>query len=198
MTNNSKILLGCLIVLLLVLLGSALVVGGVLLTRMNPVASQPVAASNTMAQPSPPPSLLNVGSPAPDFTLTDLNKQTFHLSDLNGKAVMLNFWATWCAPCSAEMPNIQKVYGTVDKQKVAIYAVNQGEMQDQVKGYADLFHLNFPILLDSSNRVAEQYRVQALPTTVFIDSKGIVRQVHVGGPMSADFIQNQINQLLGK
>jgi hypothetical protein len=79
---------------------------------------------------------------------------------------------------------------------VAIFALNQGEYAEQVSGYADLYRLHFPILLDDKSDVSRRYHIQALPTTVFIDRGGLIRDIHIGGPMSVDFIQNEIDSLL--
>ena len=153
---------------------------------------------NQNGSPSTGPSVigLSVGAPAPDFTLTGLDQKTVQLEQLHGKVVLLNFWATWCGPCSAEMPNIEQVYQGLSRSEVAILAVNQGEFADQVRGYADLYHLHFPILMDDHEKVGSLYRVQALPTTVFIDRQGIIREIHIGGPMTVDFITTHIQSLL--
>ncbi|MGB8646291.1 MAG: TlpA disulfide reductase family protein [Anaerolineae bacterium] len=194
-----KILLGAGLVLGLSLLslGTCMVVS-VLLAREgiyipnNPLAHKP--ADDTGTQTPVIPVGPKVGAEAIDFAVMGIDQQTIQLAQFRGKPVILNFWATWCGPCSAEMPNIEKVYQQ-HNGAVVFLAVDQGDNRDAVSGYADLYHLHFPILLDPHQQVGDRYRVQALPTTVFIDSKGIIREVHIGGPMSTDYIEGQIKLL---
>jgi peroxiredoxin len=197
--NSRVTIVGVVLTGLLALMGCLLVVGGVWFAFSTFQPASPVVA-NPEASGTLPAILTGsgprVGSPAPDFSLTGLDQQTIELGQLRGKVVLLNFWATWCGPCVAEMPNIDQVYQGTAHQDVAILAVNQGEFADQVKGYAELYHLHFPILLDGNGKVGDLYRVQALPTTVFIDRQGIVREIHIGGPMSKDFVQTHVESLL--
>jgi peroxiredoxin len=197
--NSRVTIVGVVLTGLLALMGCLLVVGGVWFAFSTFQPASPVVA-NPEASGTLPAILTRsgprVGSPAPDFSLTGLDQQTIELGQLRGKVVLLNFWATWCGPCVAEMPNIDQVYQGTAHQDVAILAVNQGEFADQVKGYAELYHLHFPILLDGNGKVGDLYRVQALPTTVFIDRQGIVREIHIGGPMSKDFVQTHVESLL--
>ena len=79
---------------------------------------------------------------------------------------------------------------------IAILAVNQLESATQVRGYAELYHLHFSLLLDSEGAIGHLYRVEALPTTVFIDRTGIVKVIHIGGPMTYDFIESQLQSLV--
>jgi peroxiredoxin len=198
--NRRFALLGIILTGLLTLAGCILIIGGLWFAFSN--ASPAGLAVSKATGASTPDSLTQaegaprVGSPAPDFSLLGLDKQSLRLGQFRGKAVLLNFWATWCAPCSAEMPNIEQVYQGLSHDDVAILAVNQEEFADQVSGYADLYHLHFPILLDSHAQVGNLYRVQALPTTVFVDRSGIIREIHIGGPMSQDFIKAHIQSLL--
>jgi peroxiredoxin len=179
------------------LAGSALIVGGLWLgISTAAIANMKLSTPANPGGVSPSSNLLSVGATAPDFTLASLDQQVERLSQFHGKVVVLNFWATWCGPCSAEMPNIEKVYQSLSHEAVIILAVDQGDFADQVKGYADLYQLHFPILLDDHSQVGQLYRVQALPTTLFIDRDGIIREIHIGGPMSEDFIRAHIQSLL--
>lgn len=198
MMNTTRLLIVAIVlVCVLLAVGSGLLVFA-LAFALN--QNQPAQAVEfpTRAAPSAEAFAPSKGAPAPAFALTALDGQTVRLSDLRGKVVMLNFWATWCGPCSAEMPNIEKVYQNYRDQGVVILAINQGEFAEQVRGYADLYQLHFPILLDESTEVGRLYRVRALPTTFFIDRDGIIRQVQIGGPMSVEFIEKQIKSLLGQ
>jgi peroxiredoxin len=123
---------------------------------------------------------LEVGNVAPDFQLQTLAGETVKLSDYKGQRVMLNFWATWCPPCRAEMPDMEKFY---QKKGVAILAVNLTEteatMQD-IHDFVDEFGVTFPILLDKKIEVATTYQIGPIPTSYMIDSDGIIRYKTLG------------------
>ncbi len=121
-----------------------------------------------------------VGQRAPDFTLVDLDGRAIRLSDLRGEPVLLNFWATWCPPCRAEMPELARVAGE-QQGNVRVVGVNlQGE-PGEVRSFAAQAGVHFPILLDRDLAVAHNYLVRAIPTTYFLDRDGVIRDVQVGG-----------------
>lgn len=120
-----------------------------------------------------------VGYPAPDFRLKTLDNQNFALSELRGKPVVLNFWATWCGPCRNELPALQKASERYAGE-VAIIGVDQAEPAETVKKYADELGLTFTIPLDTSHDAANAYDVTLMPTTYFIDAQGVIRSVHLG------------------
>lgn len=121
---------------------------------------------------------LEVGNIAPDFELKSLSGEPAKLSDYKGKKVMLNFWATWCPPCKAEMPEMQKFY-EANKENVEILAVNMDPKAD-VAGFVKERGLTFPILLDEKNEVNKNYQIVSIPTTFFIDEKGIITHRFIG------------------
>lgn len=121
----------------------------------------------------------NVGQLAPDFTLTDLEGEPVKLSDLRGRAVLLNFWASWCPPCRAEMPDLQEAHEKYS-DGIRILAVNIQEDKEAVKNFVQEFGLTFTVLLDSDGSVARTYRIAAIPTSFFIDRNGIIRLRWVG------------------
>ncbi|GGE83749.1 peroxiredoxin family protein [Priestia taiwanensis] len=123
---------------------------------------------------------LNVGDIAPDFQLQTLDGKTAKLSDYRGKRVMVNFWATWCPPCRAEMPDMVKLY---EEQNVMILAVNLTQTEpgtQAVQSFVNEFGLPFPILLDEEINVATQYEVRPIPTSYMIDSQGIIHYKALG------------------
>ena len=120
------------------------------------------------------------GGPAPEFQLQTSDGNMVSLSDYRGKAVMLNFWATWCAPCRSEMPDMEKVYKEKLGQDVVILAVNVQEAQVPVQAFVDRFSLTFPILMDVNGDLVEEYGIQSLPTSYFIDKQGRIASFSLG------------------
>jgi peroxiredoxin len=121
---------------------------------------------------------LKIGAKAPDFEMKTLSGETVKLSSLKGKKVMLNFWATWCPPCKAEMPEMEQFYKEAGKD-VVILAVNIDPQLD-VKGFVDKNGITFPILLDEDDHVNETYQVLSIPTTYFINSNGLIQNKYTG------------------
>jgi len=137
-----------------------------------------------------------VGRPAPEFTLLALDGQAVSLGDLQGGPVMVNFWATWCGPCVHEMPYIQEVYEVWSGKGLAILAININESPSQVQGFMQENRLSFPVLLDESGEVAEQYGIRYIPTTIFIDSDGIIRNIKQGAYPSRAAIEADLKKIL--
>ena len=121
------------------------------------------------------------------------------LSDLRGKIVVVNIWATWCLPCQQETPALEKAYEQYKDSGVVILGVdltNQDALSD-VKSFVQEFKLTYPILLDRDGSVGSYlYQIKGLPTTFSINRTGIIRTVVVGGPMSETFIRTKIEALL--
>ena len=136
-----------------------------------------------------------VDHPAPDFTAPLLSGESFSLGGAQGTPVVLNFWATWCGPCRAEMPVIQTAaenYG----ERIHFVAVNQGEESAVIQPFVDEFGLTFPIALDQDQAVgSDLYNVTGLPTTFFIDGDGTVRRVWMG-EMNAITLEEGIAEIL--
>lgn len=130
-----------------------------------------------------------VGHPAPDFTVIDTSGNTFKLSALRGTPVVLNFWATWCPPCRAELPELQAGSERLAGQ-IAIVGLNQGETPDQVRTFAEQLGLTFQIPLDEGMDVSATYGVRSLPTTFFLDRSGVIRDMRIGPLTEATFAQH--------
>lgn len=120
-----------------------------------------------------------VGSNAGDFSLQSLAGETVRLQDQLGKPVILNFWATWCAPCELEMPLFQEFFEKYAPELV-ILAVNYGEPVGDIQSFVERLGMTFPILLDPDGEVSSLYRVSALPVTYFIDREGAVQGMYLG------------------
>ncbi len=171
------------------LMGAALLLGGSWIWAR----AVPAAATSGGLIPSP-----REGFAAPDFTLELLDGGTVTLSELRGKVVLINLWASWCPPCRAEMPAIEAVYQANKDQGLEVLAVNttyQDSLPDAV-AFIQQYGLTFPVPLDRTGEVARQYQLRALPSTFFVDRKGVIRKVIVGGPMSEATIESTVQGLL--
>jgi outer membrane lipoprotein-sorting protein/peroxiredoxin len=120
------------------------------------------------------------GKPAPDFTLANLAGKNEGLSGWRGKVVLLDFWATWCAPCRKEMPTIAKLSRRFQGKGLVVVGINVGESAAMASRFANQFKLDFPILLDPKSKVADQYGASAIPTLVIIDRQGNISSHLVG------------------
>ena len=109
---------------------------------------------------------------APEFDLAGVDGARYRLAELRGKAVIVNFWATWCPPCRAEMPSMQRGAEAVADDGVLFVAINVGESKDAVKGFSDRLGLTFPVLVDEASRAVQDWRARGLPTTYVVDPKG--------------------------
>jgi peroxiredoxin len=125
-------------------------------------------------------SIVEVGEAAPDFMLENLEGEEIRLSELKGKGVVINFWATWCNPCKREMPLIEEHYQLVKDQDIEILAVNIAESHLAVSSFINRLGVTFPVLLDSHRMVTQRYGVGALPSTFFINKDGIVMDHFIG------------------
>jgi peroxiredoxin len=138
---------------------------------------------------------LTQGDLAPDFTLTTLDGEEVKLSDYQGKKVILNFWATWCPPCKAEMPHMEQYYEkNAKKEKVEILAVNltsQDEGEKAVQQFVDGYELTFPILMDEKGDIGDEYRAFTIPTTYMIDTNGLI-QHKIVGPMNEEMMGKMV------
>ena len=120
---------------------------------------------------------------APDFTLEDMDGESYKLQDYRGKVVLVNFWATWCPPCRKEMPALEALYKKLGGDSFAVLAVNQWEDPDHVFAYTGELNVfpTFPILFDPESKISAEYGVKGLPTSFLIDKKGRLAYRAVGG-----------------
>ena len=134
---------------------------------------------------------------APAFALTDLSGQSVNLSDYRGKIVILNFWASWCPPCRAEMPAIQQMYQSYQGQGLIVLAVDASNQDTPgaMQTFLRSFEHSFPILLDSTGEVNRLYAISSLPTTFFIGRDGTIRDLVIGGPLTIAGLSTRIKAL---
>lgn len=130
---------------------------------------------------------LKVGGEAPEFSALDLNERPVKLSDFRGKVVVLRFWSSGCMACVAEMPVIDEFSKRYREKGLARVAINVGDSKEKVAHFVKSLKISYPILFDPASIAAKKYRVSAVPTTFFIDRKGIARKVVVGGMMQGRF-----------
>lgn len=121
--------------------------------------------------------IVQIGDEAPNFTLRDLAGNVMSLSQLKGKVVLLNFWATWCGPCRVEMPAMEQLYRTLPRREFEILAVSTDPQGAAVtRPFQQEMGFTFPILHDSEYRVGLTYGARTIPITFVVDRRGIVRQ----------------------
>ena len=157
-----------------------------------------IALSTNGAGTSANTSAPQAGFTAPDFTLQTPNGETYTLSELRGQAVLVNLWATWCPPCRAEMPAIEKMYQEYKDQGFIVLAINMTYQDDPfaIVPFTQEYGLTFPILLEETGDVASAYQLRSLPSSYFIDRAGIIAEVIIGGPMSEALLRTRIEQIL--
>lgn len=188
--RNWLLLIAGLAVLALI---AVLLIGGFDQTAEN-AANEPAVIENAPQQPllpaaGPP---LQVGDLPYDFTLQDLAGNQTSLHEFIGQPLIINFWATWCAPCRIEMPHLQHTFAARQADGLALLALNQDEAVPEVEAFFDEFGLTFTPLLDEGSRTAENYGVgRILPTTFFINAAGEITAVH-RGPMTQEQIDGYL------
>ncbi len=169
-------------------------------------SSIPVTPPTTATQ-SPP--TLNVtqgsqvGNLAPGFQLSSLDGKTVSLSELRGKPILLNFWATWCPFCQAERPLIQQIYDEWQNKGLVVLTVDiigsrSTETLDNLASFMRNNKYSFPVLLDVNQEVTKSYNIKSTPTNFLIDKNGVIREVRVGAFPSKAALQDSLNQLLAK
>lgn len=130
-----------------------------------------------------------------DFTATTLDGQIVQLSSLRGQPVVLNFWASWCPPCRAEMPDFERVHQAYRAKGAVILGVNTSDQTPKAQAFLQEAGVSYPSLLDPQGQLATQFNAGSLPTTVFIDREGRVVKRRVG-VVSAQQLATQIDDLL--
>ena len=139
-----------------------------------------------------------VGTPVEDFQLVDLNGKTQRLSQYRGKIVLLNFWATWCKPCTTEMPAMQASFDKLRDKGFVVLAINELEDDAKVREHVRQNGHTFPVLMDRDNKVANQFGVFGLPVSVFIDQQGVVQEYIKGGLLTEQLIDDVVAKIHGQ
>ena len=137
------------------------------------------------------------GSNAPSFELLGLDGKTHTLEEYEGKAIVLNFWGSWCAPCVKEMPALQAQWEKWKDQDVVIVGVNVGEDQMTVENFVKQVAIDFPIIMDPERKAVRSYGISPLPTTFFINAKGKVDSIHIG-QLDLNSLDSEIGKLVSR
>ena len=138
-------------------------------------------------------------APAPPLGLMDLGNNRHQLADYRGQVVLVNFWASWCAPCLVEMPGIQRLKESLAGQPFTVLAVNFKESRAKVWRFRKLLQVDFPLLLDADGRSAEDWQVAVYPTTYLVGTDGRIRYVAYGQLKWDDpAIKRTIEDMLGE
>ena len=152
-----------------------------------------IASRRTAQQPKPKAS----GNLAPDFTVKDIDGRMLTLSDYKGKVVLLNFWATWCAPCRTEIPHFVEMQNRFGPDGFQVIGISMDDDAKPVREFAQQFGLNYPVAV-GDDKLAEGYGgVLGLPISFVIDREGRIYAKHIGAADAAVF-DNEVRGLLGK
>ena len=136
------------------------------------------------------------GQPAPSFAVPELSGRTSGLDAYRGRVVVMNLWASWCPPCRAEMPDLQRLYQAYQSRNVVVLGVDQGESANRVADFARSLGIHYPILLDQQQQYGRVYAALGLPTTIVVDRSGIVVR-GFDGALSYPQMEEAIKPLVG-
>ena len=137
------------------------------------------------------------GEPAPVFSLQDDAGATVSLAQLRGRLVVMNLWASWCPPCRAEMPDLQRLAERYAGRGVAVVGVNEGESPERARAFARALGIRFPIWIDAAERYGRTYTALGLPTTIVVDRQGAVVR-GFDGPLTFAQMRATVDPLLAK
>ncbi len=140
---------------------------------------------------------IEIGQPAPDFTLKSLQGENLRLEEYRGKVVLINFWASWCGPCRQEMPILDRIHKRYAPAGFSVLGVNVESEEKKARKVANRLNVSFPLLFDQNQQVSEAYSLESMPYTVLVDRDGQVRYIHHGyKPGDENKYINRLKQLL--
>jgi peroxiredoxin len=165
---------------------TGIMVGDVLIDYRSQVQAHP--QENQVAELQNRDVGIAVGDLAPEFSGTTIDGKAVSLSDLDGKLVVVNVFASWCGPCRVETPHLVEIYNEIDKDEVEFVGLNLQETSEAVLSFKEEFSINYPLLLNEGGEITNIYRPIGLPTTWFIDQEGIIRFTF-SGPLTKESLQ---------
>jgi len=140
-----------------------------------------VAAAFALLASQDTPDPVGRGTRAPAFALESLNGgPPVELADLRGKVVLVNFWATWCAPCEAEMPAMQRLHSELSDEGFELLAISVDDTAEPVRAFQQRLALGFPILLDPRKQAAQAYQTFRFPESLLVDRRGVIVERYIG------------------
>ncbi|HEY64624.1 MAG TPA: TlpA family protein disulfide reductase [Caldilineae bacterium] len=134
---------------------------------------------------------------APDFTLTTFQGETVTLSELRGKVVVINFWASWCPPCREEAPYLERTWRAYRDKGVVFIGVDYADTEKKALAYIEEFDITYPNGPDIGTKISQAYRIRGVPETFFVDKRGRLRGVHIG-PLKPPQLEQKIEELLAE
>lgn len=138
------------------------------------------AAACSAGRGDEPLTALSDPTAAPEFDLAQPDGTRVRLADYRGKPLVVNFWATWCPPCRAEMPSLQRAWEQLAREGIGVVAINVGEDADTIAQFTSTSPVTFPLPMDTDSRVVQAWPVRGLPTTFVVDQKGRLAYVAMG------------------
>ena len=138
---------------------------------------------------------VNKGNLASGFTLEALDGSSVSLGEYRGNVVLINFWATWCPPCRAEIPDIENVYRARQDDGFVVLGVSVEESREAVAPFVEAMGMTYPVLLDERGQVLKMYRAIGLPMSVLLDQDGVIQVRHVGA-LTMEQLEEYLAQVL--
>lgn len=126
------------------------------------------------------PGLTPMDSPAPGFDLVDIQGERHRLADYRGRVVIVNFWATWCPPCIAELPSMQRAWEQLRPEGILLLGINVGEDRKTIEAFDQKHPVDFPLLVDADSTASDDWPIRGMPTTFVVDGQGRVAYVAIG------------------
>jgi cytochrome c biogenesis protein CcmG/thiol:disulfide interchange protein DsbE len=140
---------------------------------------------------------LGVGSRVPDFTLTTFEGEQIHITDLRGKVVLLNFWASWCKTCELEARELEQVYQMYKDRGVIFLGIDYVDAETEALAYLERYGITYPNGPDMGTRISQAFRVVGVTETYLVDPEGLIAEVMIGPYTSVEMIVDDLENVLG-
>lgn len=134
-----------------------------------------------------------MGKEMPSFSLMDMSGKTVSQDTFRGKVLLINFWATWCAPCKVEMPSLNNLFRRLRDRGLMVLAISVDDSDEAVHKFLKETPLDFPVLRDPQIDVSMKYKVYAYPTTFLVDKRGLIKKNYMG---ESDWLDDEIVKII--